>query len=88
MRKKNYNHHRLGLIYRYLIKYKLVNQGNSPTLRDMCSVIGVDSTSLIIHYLDDLAGLGLIKRSNQGIEIVGARWVAPENYDTFLRGVG
>lgn len=80
---KKYNNHRLRLIYNYLLKYKLLNQGNSPTLRDICAVIEVDSTSLVVKYLNDLIELGLITRSGTGICIVGALWVAPKKLFDF-----
>ena len=69
-------------VYDYLIAFKIANQGNSPTIREIGDACGVSSTSVVRYYLDGLVKAGLIERNKKGhrnlcISIPGARWLPP-----------
>jgi SOS-response transcriptional repressor LexA len=69
-------------VYRFIIEFKRQSGGDSPSLRQICEATGVKSTSNVVAHLYDLELEGHIKRHYRadrmsGIEITGARWVAP-----------
>lgn len=67
----------------FIVNFKKVHDGNSPTYREIMAGCGLASTSLVAYYLDDLEERGKILRPARGgnvrvIEVVGGRWVGPE----------
>lgn len=61
-------------VFDYVLAHKIQNNGNSPTLREICAAIGINSTSNVSDYLDTLEAQGLIKRGfdkARSIEIPG-----------------
>lgn len=67
----------LGKVYRFIVSYKLANDGCAPTMREIGDEIGVGSTSLISYYLDRLVSAGVIKRTgfcSRAICLTGGRY--------------
>lgn len=72
---------RLLQIYNFIVEYKRVYNGNSPTIREIGDAAKIDSTSLIDYYLTTLDGMGLINRDGGGarnIFLPNSQWVLPE----------
>lgn len=68
----------------FIIRYKTVNDGNSPTIREIGDVLWISSNSLVSHYLTQLQKAGYIRRSETSaryIELVGGRYTYEENHD-------
>lgn len=65
-------------MYRYIIRYKRMNAGDSPTRREIAAAIALPAISTVQHHLDALERQGLILRPRRGqarrITIPGARW--------------
>lgn len=65
-------------MYRYIIRYKRMNAGDSPTRREIAAAIELPAISTVQHHLDALERRGLILRPRRGqarrIAIPGARW--------------
>lgn len=62
----------LAQVYRNNIFYQRKN-GYSPTVRELCELVGVSSTSTIVAYLKSLEHSGFIRRrqsSPRAIEIL------------------
>ena len=70
-------------VYTCIIYYKMENDGNAPTLREICDECKISSTSKASQVLCDLAEAGLIRFSNRGkfakgrFAVVGGRWLPP-----------
>jgi hypothetical protein len=71
--------HDLDSVLAYLIQYKLANDGNSPTIREICDSCDIPSTSVGLNVLHRMQKAGLItldeRNVNRKIQIVGGRWV-------------
>lgn len=66
------------IVFAWLVKYKSQHNGNSPTLREMCTGLNISSISVAHHILDGLQKQGRIvlpHKGCNGIEITGSKWV-------------
>lgn len=66
-------------LFDYILKFQAKN-GFPPSLREMCTHMGISSTSTISYYLDYLEEQGLIRRDvykNRAIEILNGRRLNP-----------
>lgn len=65
-------------MYRFIIRYKRVNAGDSPTRREIAAAVGLATVSAVHPHLDSLERAGRIKRLKRGkarmIAIPGAYW--------------
>lgn len=64
-------------IYRWIVQYKRVHDGLSPTYREIGIQFGIQSSSLVSYILSDLEHAGLIKINpgvGRGIRVVGGQW--------------
>lgn len=71
-----------SMILEYIVAFKTDNDGNSPTIRQICDYLGSNSTSEINRHLNRMAEKGLIKRNtkcgqSRMIAVVGGTWSAP-----------
>ena len=70
--------HTLNRLFNYIIDYKRQNDGNSPTMREMCDDLDLGSTSYVSYLLDRLAAHGKIEARDAGhsrsIRVVGGQW--------------
>ena len=63
-------------IYAFIIRYKMSHDGNSPSIREIGEAVGIGSTSLILHYLQNLEKCSAITMDGQrAISVVGGSWV-------------
>lgn len=64
----------------YIIEHKQRHDGLAPSIRDICDVCAISSTSVATYHLDKLQAAGKIKRmyGMPGIVVVGGRWLPPE----------
>jgi SOS-response transcriptional repressor LexA len=65
----------------FIIRYKMEHDGISPTMREIALRCDISSTSQVARSLAVLEDEGHIRRaevSSRHIEVVGGRWVAPE----------
>lgn len=67
-------------LYGYIVLFKRMNNGNSPSIRQMADVLG-RSTSVVSAHLARLEAIGLIRRGRMGesrmIEVIGGKWTPP-----------
>lgn len=65
-------------MYRFIIRYKRMNAGDSPSRREIMAGTGLPSVSMVQHHLVALERAGLIQRPRRGqarrIAIPGASW--------------
>ena len=68
----------LGDLLNYIIEYKTLHDGNSPTFREIGQARGISSTSVVAYLLQRLEKGGKIKLCGKGeartIMVVGGRW--------------
>lgn len=68
-------------VYDFIIRFKQMNGGDSPTYREIADGAMLESHSHVREHLDKLAGIGFIKISRQGlarrIAVKGASWQPP-----------
>lgn len=69
-------------IYQYIVAYKLANDGNSPSVRQIALRCDLSSTSQVDFYLNMLEVQGQIRRidkrdgvdNRRHIAVVGGKW--------------
>jgi SOS-response transcriptional repressor LexA len=69
-------------VYRYIVRYKKLYGGASPTLREIADALGMTAWSAVLPHLNRLESAGRIKRVRRGkarmIDVPGGRWVFDE----------
>jgi SOS-response transcriptional repressor LexA len=69
-------------VYRYIVRYKKLYGGASPTLREIAAAAGLRTVSAVSPHLDTLESAGRIRRVRRGkarmIDVPGGRWVFDE----------
>lgn len=65
-------------MYRYIIRFKRLHAGDSPSRREIQAAVGIPSMSMVQRHLESLERAGLIIRPRRGdarrIAIPGAEW--------------
>lgn len=63
-------------VFEFIREYKRLNDGLSPTHREIMEGLDISSTSVVSYYLDNLVKRGkiVLPDDRQGIKIVGGRW--------------
>ncbi len=65
-------------MYRFIIRFKRMNAGDSPTRREIAAGVGLPSIAIVQHHLKALEAAGRIRRPKRGqarrIAIPGAEW--------------
>lgn len=78
---------RAARIFEFILNYKYLHDGNSPTVREIGEKMGIKSTSMVLYYLSRLEEHHLIynRKFNKAryIEVVGATWIAPNHLKNF-----
>ncbi len=70
-----------GRIMKFIIAYKIANDGNSPTSRQIADATGCASTSVVHFHLRALEHqnkIKVIRHSSRQIEVIGGRWIPPK----------
>ena len=67
-------------LFKYIVTYKRLNDGNSPRIRQIGQACGVTSTSMVDRYLKQLEQAGMIRIIGEPgflptIQVVGGKWV-------------
>lgn len=69
-------------VYRYIVRYKKLYGGASPTLREIADAVGLAAWSAVHPHLNSLESAGRIRRVRRGkarmIDVPGGRWVFDE----------
>lgn len=75
-------------MYRYIIRFKRMNAGDSPSRREIAAGVGRPPASMVQHHLEALETAGLIRRPRRGqarrIAIPGAEWIAPKELNNSI----
>jgi len=61
-------------VYEHIIWYKTRNDGNSPTMQELCIACGIKSKSTISFHLKNLEKAGKIRRKKGRIYVTDGRW--------------
>ena len=65
-------------VYRFVVRFKVMYAGDSPTRREIAAGVGLASVSTVHPHLNALERAGRIRRPKRGkarmIEIPGAYW--------------
>ena len=61
----------VGATAKAIEKYKQENDGVAPTVRELCHIVGVSSTSTMFSYLKELEERGVISRVNRSPRNIG-----------------
>lgn len=76
--KRKYNYRE---VFKFILQFKEHNDGNSPSLREICDACGISSKSVCNHILGILEEQGKIylERDHKfrNIKVIGARWQPP-----------
>ena len=71
---------KLDRAYNYIVDFKRLHDGNSPTMREIADELKPCSTSQVKFYLDRLEAMEKIRRRLGracAIEVIGGKWVGP-----------
>jgi SOS-response transcriptional repressor LexA len=82
MRKKRARIYSNEDIYNFIVEFKKANDGNSPSLRNICDALGINSTSLVQNRLFELEEEGKIVCNAtipRFINVVGGKWAFSEH---------
>jgi SOS-response transcriptional repressor LexA len=70
-------------IYRFIIRYKRMHAGDSPSRREIAAALDLESINTVQNQIENLETAGLIKRPQLGharrIVIPGASWEFDES---------
>jgi repressor LexA len=64
MKPRQFDNPRYAEILDFIRKF-ISERGFSPSIREISAHLGLDSTSLITYYLDQLEGMGELKRDRR-----------------------
>jgi repressor LexA len=67
-----------------VLRESLRVRGYPPTVREICALVGLSSTSSVAHHLDVLEARGLLRRDGGGSRAVDARRRGSVRGDTVL----
>lgn len=65
-------------VLRAVIDFKHEHAGDSPTVREIMSMTGISSTSVVHYHLNHMARMGVITRDGGRIGIPGSVWTFEE----------
>lgn len=76
---------KLGQVYQAIRRYKVEHGGLSPSIRELCALTGVSSTSVLRYYLRQLQASGHISIaqdfSSRHISLPGEIYTPPAKVD-------
>lgn len=61
-------------IYEYILDYKSDHDGCSPTIREICGDLDINSTAIPFHYINRMIERGLLNRIDRKLCVVGGKW--------------
>lgn len=65
---------KMRAVFEFVVAFKSVKDGLSPTVREIGCAIGLKSTSHVVRILEWLEREGKIQRDSHGIVVIGGRW--------------
>ena len=66
-------------VYRFIIRYKIAHQGNSPSFEEIMEGCQISSKSVVSDILESLQDAGLLKQDGvKNIEIKNGKWILEE----------
>lgn len=70
-------------VYRFIIRYKTINDGNSPSTHQIARALHIPSLPNVIRILHKLEEAGLLilptdVHQKRSIIVTGARWLPPQ----------
>lgn len=68
-------------IYRAILDYCAEHGGNTPTIRELCQVCGISSTSVVNHHIQRLIDEGLLDWIDRKLVVIGGVWIPPGAQD-------
>lgn len=69
-------------VYGFVCRYKETHDGNSPSLRDIVTELGLSSTSVANYHLMRLENDGrieIVHGSTRQINVIGGKWTHKED---------
>lgn len=69
-------------VFDFIVLHKKMNDGQSPTIREISDNTDITSTSVVQYYLDKLETKGLINlipNEARGIQVLGGKWTFEGN---------
>jgi SOS-response transcriptional repressor LexA len=73
-------------MYKFIVSFKKMHDGNSPTVRQIGLAVGIRSASVVHYHLGKMEEMGLIRRENGTIQVTGGQWIAPANQPSQVVG--
>ncbi len=71
-------------IFNFILEHKRRHDGNSPTIREIMTAVGLKSMSVVIYHRNRLVAAGKIRlvgtqHSSNQIEVIGGKWIFMDN---------
>jgi SOS-response transcriptional repressor LexA len=66
-------------VYRFIVRYKIAHQGNSPSFEEIMEGCNISSKSMVSHILASLQDAGLLVQDGvKNISIPNSKWTVEE----------
>ena len=64
-------------IYRAILDYCAEHGGHTPTIRELCTLCGISSTSVVNFHIQKLIDEGLLDWIDRKLVVAGGMWIPP-----------
>lgn len=65
-------------VYAAIVEYAAEHGGNTPTIREVCEVCRISSTSVVNYHIQALIDEELLEWRDRKLIVTGATWIPPE----------
>lgn len=66
-------------VYRFIVRYKIAHQGNSPSFDEIMEDCNISSKSIVAQAMANLQDAGLLVQDGvKNIEVTNAKWILEE----------
>lgn len=73
----NYGSKYREAVYEAICGYAVDHGGNTPTVRELCEIVGISSTSVAGYNVHQLIKQGLLEIVDRKLVVVGGVWTPP-----------
>lgn len=71
-------------VFRFIVKTKRENNGNSPSMKDIMQEFGIPSQSNVKHIYGELIAMGkitVVPGVSRSINVIGSEWIFEESQE-------
>lgn len=65
-------------VYAAIVEYAREHNGATPTMRELCEIVDISSTSVAAFNVHLLIDMGKLEIRDRKLIVVGSRWIGPD----------